>query len=62
MAIFTSITNNGMFPLNSSFPYKVGERVAQIYFDRVEEVELSEVEEIASSDRGEGGFGSTGLK
>lgn len=62
MAIFTSIINNGMFPLNSSFPYKVGERVAQIYFDRVEEIELSKVAEIASSDRGEGGFGSTGLK
>jgi len=46
----------------TSFPYKVGERVAQIYFDKVEEVELSEVAEIASSDRGEGGFGSTGLK
>ena len=62
MAIFTSITNNDMFPLNASFPYKVGERVAQIYFDQVIDVELSEVAEITSSDRGEGGFGSTGLK
>ena len=56
MAIFTSID------YNFSFPYKVGERVAQIYFDQVVEVELSEVAEITSSDRGEGGFGSTGLK
>jgi len=56
MCIFTPIGYNVVFP------YKVGERVAQIYFDRVEEVELSKVAEIASSDRGEGGFGSTGLK
>jgi dUTP pyrophosphatase len=59
MCIFTSIDYNSTYP---AFPYKVGERVAQIYFDRVEEVELSKVEEIASSDRGEGSFGSTGLK
>ena len=56
MVIFTSID------YNTSFPYQIGDRVAQIYFDRVEEVELSKVAEIASSDRGEGSFGSTGLK
>jgi len=59
MAIFTPIQIGSIVP---DFPYQIGERVAQIYFDKVEEVELSEVEEIASSDRGEGGFGSTGLK
>jgi dUTP pyrophosphatase len=65
MIILTHISNNSAYPvtlLGSTFPYKVGERVAQIYFDKVEEVELSEVAEIASSDRGEGSFGSTGLK
>lgn len=55
MVIFTPIGNN------FGFPYQVGERVAQIYFEKVEEVELSKVAEIASSDRGAGGFGSTGL-
>lgn len=56
MVIFTTID------YRCTFPYEIGDRVAQIYFDRVEEVELSKVAEIASSDRGEGGFGSTGLK
>lgn len=55
MSVFTPIGNN------FGFPYQVGERVAQIFFDKVVEVELSEVEEIASSDRGVGGFGSTGV-
>jgi dUTP pyrophosphatase len=59
MAIFTPIQIGSIVP---DFPYQIGERVAQIYFDRVEEVELSKVAEIASSDRGEGGFGSSGLK
>lgn len=55
MSVFTPIGNN------FGFPYQVGERVAQIYFDQVVEVELSKVAEIASSDRGAGGFGSTGV-
>lgn len=56
MAIFTPTG------YNVGFPYQVGERVAQIYFDQVVDVELSEVTDLESSDRGEGGFGSTGLK
>ena len=55
MIVFTPVG------VHFGFPYQVGERVAQIYFDKVEEVELSKVAEIASSDRGAGGFGSTGL-
>lgn len=55
MVIFTSID------YRCTFPYQVGERVAQIYFEKVEEVELSKVEELESSDRGTGGFGSTGV-
>ena len=48
------------FTLNP-FPYKVGDRVAQIFFERVIPMEFEEVEELSTSDR-KGGFGSTGVK
>lgn len=38
-----------------------GTRIAQLVFQRVETVELVEVEELPGSERGDGGFGSTGL-
>jgi dUTP pyrophosphatase len=37
-----------------------GTRIAQMVFQRVEEVELREVAELPASGRGQGGFGSTG--
>jgi len=37
-----------------------GMRIAQLVFQRVEAVELQEVAELPPSERGEGGFGSTG--
>ena len=37
-----------------------GMRIAQLVFQRVEEVELREVAELPASERGGGGFGSTG--
>ena len=55
MCIFTPIGNY------SQFPYSVGERVAQIYFEKVEDVEFVDVNELESSERGTGGFGSTGV-
>ncbi len=55
MCIFTPIGNY------SQFPYSVGERVAQIYFEKVEDVEFVDANELESSERGTGGFGSTGL-
>jgi dUTP pyrophosphatase len=39
-----------------------GERIAQLVFCKVEKVNLIQVQTLTSSDRGEGGFGSTGLK
>ena len=39
-----------------------GERVAQLVFCKVEQVQLSEVEALNESTRGAGGFGSTGVK
>jgi dUTP pyrophosphatase len=38
-----------------------GERIAQLVVQAVETVELVEVEELSSSERGAGGFGSTGV-
>ncbi|MCK5085398.1 dUTP diphosphatase [Candidatus Parcubacteria bacterium] len=44
--------------------YKVEKntKVAQMLFQRVEEAKIEEVEDISNTQRGEGGFGSTGLK
>jgi dUTP pyrophosphatase len=43
------------------FTLRRGDRIAQLVVARVEEVEWEEVEGLAGSDRGEGGFGSTGV-
>lgn len=45
-------------PVKELFPYKKGDRVAQVYFERVEDVQFIE-SELATSER-DGGFGSTG--
>ena len=37
-----------------------GEKIAQMVFQRVEHAEIEVVDELPVSDRGEGGFGSTG--
>ena len=44
--------------------YKIekGKKIAQVVFNKIEEPELIEVEELDESQRGEGGFGSTGLE
>jgi dUTP pyrophosphatase len=48
--------------LDTSAPIYIrrGEKIAQLVVTRVEEVELEAVDELPSSSRGEGGFGSTG--
>jgi dUTP pyrophosphatase len=48
----------------SSEPFTVepGERIAQMVFARHEQVEWDEVEVLEESERGAGGFGSTGVK
>lgn len=40
----------------------VGERIAQAMIIPVEQVNFEEVDELSSTERGEGGFGSTGVK
>ena len=40
--------------------YNVGDRIAQLIIMPYPEIEFEEVEELSDTDRGEGGFGSTG--
>ncbi len=47
---------------SEDFTVNPGERIAQMVVARHERVEWEEVEELAESSRGEGGFGSTGRK
>ncbi len=47
---------------NEDFVVENGERVAQLVLARHEVIEWEEVDELAASGRGEGGFGSTGTK
>ena len=42
------------------FPYKVGDRIGQIYLEEIIPIDFIEVEELSETDRGSGGFGSTG--
>jgi dUTP pyrophosphatase len=43
------------------FDVRDGDRIAQLVFARVSQVELRWAVEIAASDRGDGGFGHTGI-
>lgn len=54
--IFVSVWNRG----RETFTVQPMERIAQLVVVPVVQVGLNVVEEFASSDRGEGGFGSTG--
>ena len=47
---------------NETVTIEDGERVAQLVFCKVEQVQLLEVEALNESTRGAGGFGSTGVK
>lgn len=48
------------FRKGGSTTYKVGDRIAQLIIIPYPEVELEEVDELSESDRGVGGYGSTG--
>ena len=43
-----------------SLAYKVGDRIAQIMIIPHPEIEFEEVDELSDTERGDGGFGSTG--
>ncbi len=54
--VFISCWNRG----SASYEVQPGERIAQMVFVPVEQVELKVVEEFDASDRGAGGFGHSG--
>ena len=47
---------------NEAFTIQNGERIAQLIIAKHERAEWELVSELSTTDRGEGGFGSTGLK
>jgi dUTP pyrophosphatase len=47
---------------DATFTVRPGDRIAQLMVARVEAVEWEEVAELPASDRGAGGFGSTGQR
>ena len=47
---------------NKDFTIKRGERIAQLVLSKVYKANLIEVKELNNSDRGDSGFGSSGLK
>jgi len=55
-ATFNKINNNSV----AENDYKVGDRIAQIMIIPHPPVIFTEVEELSNTERGEGGFGSTG--
>jgi dUTP pyrophosphatase len=46
--------------VNQHYKVKKGERIAQILFQKIEDFDLVEVENLKDSQRGAGGFGSSG--
>ena len=55
----------GIILYNSStepFEINIGDRIAQMVIPRYERVNWEEVAELSSTERGEGGFGSTNIK
>jgi len=45
---------------NTMYSYKIGERVAQLIIMPYPQIEFEEVEELSETERGTGGYGSTG--
>lgn len=56
-SIRVTLINHG----NDPFVVKKGQKIAQIIIRKVELCEFEEVEELSASERGDGGFGSTGI-
>ena len=42
-------------------PFKVGDRIGQIFLEEVIPIEFKEVDSLTQTNRGEGGYGSTGV-
>lgn len=54
-------TSGELYP-NDTYIIRKGDRIAQAIIQRLPDVELIEVDSIRDSERGTGGFGSTGVK
>lgn len=48
--------------VSQPIPFGVGDRCGQIYFEKIEPFEIEEADELSDTERGTGGFGSTGIK
>jgi dUTP pyrophosphatase len=46
---------------DADFSVSRGDRIAQLILERIAMADIEEVEELPSTERGEGGFGSTGI-
>jgi len=46
---------------SDGYTIKHGDRIAQLVFNKIEQPEFYVVDQLESTDRGEGGFGSTGI-
>ena len=55
-SIKIKLMNHGVWP----YRFKAGDKIAQMVIQRCELPELVVVEEFATTERGDGGFGSTG--
>lgn len=47
---------------NETFEVKIGDRIAQLIIERISTPEVEEIEEHEATERGVGGFGSTGME
>jgi len=47
---------------DQEFPYEIGDRVAQVYFEKEVGFQWDLVNILSDTDRGSGGFGSSGIK
>jgi dUTP pyrophosphatase len=47
---------------DKDFEVKVGDRVAQLIIEKITDTEIVETDELDSTVRGAGGFGSTGVR
>lgn len=46
---------------DKDFPVKVGDRIAQLIIEKISETDIVEVDKLDDTERGAGGFGSTGV-
>ena len=53
------VYNGSLIPFKNH-EIKAGERVCQMIVDKLPDVDLMEVDELSETERGDGGFGSTG--